>query len=163
MPLLMDLNNMNTAAINEVKRVISTHSSIVNFGTPADAVNNDWIVKAEAALGRLLPDSYKWFLKTYAGGEVGGEEIYSLYGMPFESVNGGDIVFQHLANRKAGLLDDSKLAISETDLGEVFFFDYDQWSEGESPIYLRLPSGEFVHYANDFYDFLCKRVVAHSS
>lgn len=154
---------MNTAAINEVKRVISSHGSIVNFGSAADAVGKDWIAKAEAALNRPLPESYKWFLNTYAGGEIGGEEIYSLYGMPFESVNGGDIVFQHLANRKAGLLDDSKLAISETDLGEVFFFDYSQWLGGECPICLRLPSGEFVHYANDFYDFLCKRVAAHSS
>jgi antitoxin YobK len=154
---------MNAAAKSEAQRLIASQSSIVNFGTAADAVGDEWIAKAEAALNRPLSDSYKWFLRTYRGGEIGGEEIYSIYGMPFESVNGGDIVFQHLASRKAGLLDDSKLAISETDLGEVLFFDYTQFSDGECPIYLRLPSGEFQHYANDFYEFLCKRVMAHAS
>ncbi len=148
---------------NDVHKVVAEHPSIVNFGTPADAVANDWIVKAEVALNRTLPDSYKWFLGEFAGGEIGGEEIYSIYGMPFDSVNGGDIVFQHLATRKAGLLDDSKLVISETDFGEVFFFDYTQFENGECTIYLRLPSGECVYYADDFYEFLFLRIDVHSS
>lgn len=152
---------MNMTLMSEVQRLISTHSSIVEFGSPSDAVGEEWIAEAEAALSRPLPDSYKWFLRTYVGGEIGGEEIYSLYGMPFESVNGGDIVFQHLMNRKAGLLDDLKLVVSETDLGEVFFFDYGQFRDAECPVYLRLPSGEFQSYATDFYDFLCKRIAAH--
>ena len=154
---------MNTAARSEVQRLISKHVSIMNLGSPLDAVSEEWIVKAEGVLNRPLPDSYKWFLKEYAGGEIGGEEIYSIYGMPFESVNGGDIVFQHLAHRKSDVLDDSKLVISETDLGEVFFFDYSQFQGGECPIYLRLPSGNFVHYADDFYEFLCKRIAIHCS
>lgn len=153
----------NTIAKKEVQRLISSHGSIVNFGSTSDTVGKDWITKAETILNRRLSDSYKWFLNTYAGGEIGGEEIYSLYGMPFESVNGGDIVFQYLANRKAGLLDDSKLVVSETDLGEVFFFDYSQFENGECPLYLRLPSGEITHYAADFYEFLCKRITAHLS
>lgn len=152
---------MNASSENDVERMISNHSSIVEFGSSSNAVGEEWIAKAESVLNRPLPSSYKWFLRTHAGGEVGGEEIYSLYGMPFESVNGGDIVFQHLANRKAGLLDDSKLVVSETDLGEVFFFDYGQIKDDECPIYLRLPSGEFQAYAVDFYDFLCKRIAAH--
>src|SRR4051812_47086985 len=115
---------MNENSREEARRQIAAHPGVVDFGSPADAVGDEWIAKAEATLNRRLPASYKWFLKTYAGGEIGGEEIYSLYGIPFESVNGGDLVFQYLASRKAGLLDDSKLAISETDLGEVFFFEY---------------------------------------
>lgn len=154
---------MMNAAIDEVKSLISSHESIVDFGSPTDSVGEGWIAKAEVVLDRQLPDSYKWFLNNYAGGEIGGEEIYSIYGMPFESVNGGDIVFHHLAGRKAGLLDDSKLVISVTDFGEVFFFDYRRWSGGECPIYLRLPSGDFVHYADDFFEFLRKRIIAHSS
>lgn len=150
-------------SITEVKKLIASHSSIVNFGTPADAVGDDWIIKAEVALNRPLPESYKWFLREYAGGEIGGEEIYSIYGMPFDSVNGGDIVFQHLANRKAGLLDDLKLVVSETDLGEVFFFDYAKFQMGECPIFLRLPSGECVHYADSFHEFLSLRIAVHSS
>lgn len=153
---------MSTKLVSEIQRLISSHSSIVQFGSPSDAVGEEWIEKAEATLNRPLPRSYKWFLRTYVGGEVGGEQIYSLYGVPFEAVNGGDIVFQHLANREAGLLDDLKLVVSETDFGEVFFFDYAQFKDGECPVCLRLPSGEFQFYAADFYDFLCKRIAAHA-
>lgn len=112
-----------STSISEVEKMIASHGATVNFGSSFDADGDNWIIKAEAALNRVLPDSQKWFLKEYAGEEIEGEEIYSIYGIPFESVNGGDVVFQHLANRKAGLLDDLKLVISETDLGEVFFFD----------------------------------------
>jgi antitoxin YobK len=153
---------MNTSIFKtEAQHLISKHGSIVNFGSQSDVVDDEWVVKAENALNRPLPESYKWFLKTYAGGEIGGEEIYSLYGIPFELVNGGDIVFQHIVERKAGLLDDTKLSISETDFGEVFFFDYSKFVGGECPIYLRLPSGSTVPYAEDFYEFLCKRIAAH--
>jgi hypothetical protein len=147
----------------EIEKSIAAHQSIINFGSSSDAVEDEWLIKAESTLNRKFPESYKWFLKRYAGGEVGGEEIYSIYGVPFESANGGDIVFQHLMNRKAGLLDDSKLVISETDLGEVFFFDYGSFKNGECPIYLRLPSGEHVLYAENFYEFLGKRIEAHDS
>jgi hypothetical protein len=147
----------------EVEKLIAAHQSIIHFGSSSDAVDDEWLMRAEAALNRKLAQSYKWFLKRYAGGELGGEEIYSIYGVPFESANGGDIVFQHLMNRKAGLLDDSKLAISETDHGEVFFFDYKYFKDGECPIYLRLPSGEAVLYAENFYEFLAKRIAGHSS
>jgi len=35
------------------------------------------------------------------------------------------------------------------------------FSDGECPVNLRLPSGEQVRYAEDFYDFLRKRIAAH--
>jgi hypothetical protein len=155
------MSTSRTAA--EVEKMIAAHQSIINFGTSSDAVLEEWMIKAENALNRKLPESYKWFLKRYAGGEVGGEEIYSIYRFPFESASGGDIVFQHLMNRKAGLLDDSKLVIGETDLGEVFFFDYKNFKDGECPICLRLPSGKDVLYAENFYEFLWKRIEAHDS
>jgi len=150
-------------SITEIQKLIANHRTIVNFGSPSDAVSDEWISKAEAALSRVLPNSYKWFLKEYAGGEIGGEEIYSIYGVPFESVNGGDIVFQHFVNCKNKLVDNSKLVISETDLGEVFFFDYNKFHNGECPIFLRLPSGENVLYADNFYEFLGKRIEVHST
>lgn len=148
--------------IAKVQSLVECNLSIVNFGTPAEAVSDEWIAKAETALKRPLPESYKWFLREYAGGEIGGEEIYSIYGLPFDSANGGDIVFQNMASRKAKLLDDDKLVVSETDLGEVFFFDYSDFHNGECPILLRMPSGEPVRYADDFYEFLLKRITVHS-
>jgi len=149
-------------SIAKLQSLIQSNLSIVNFGTSEDAVSDEWIAKAEAALNRPLPESYKWFLHEYAGGEIGGEEIYSIYGLPFDSANGGDIVFQNMASRKAKLLDDDKLVVSETDLGEVFYFDYSNFHNGECPILLRMPSGESVRYADDFYEFLLKRIAVHS-
>jgi hypothetical protein len=153
---------MKKPTVEEVKKLIESHASIVDFGSPSDAVDEAWIVKAEAALNRPLPDSYKWFLKEYAGGEIGGDEIYSVYGMPFESAVGGDIVFHYLLDRKAGLLDDSQLVFFETNLDETFFFEYNEFQDGECPIYLWFPSGS-VHYANNFYEFLYKWISGYSS
>jgi hypothetical protein len=69
------MSTSRTAA--EVEKIIAAHQSIINFGTSSDAVEEEWMIKAENALNRKLPESYKWFLKRYAGGEVGGEEISS--------------------------------------------------------------------------------------
>lgn len=145
----------------ELEQLIAAHASIVDFGSPSTAPGDDWIARAESALERPLPASYRWFLQRYGGGEIGGEEIYSIYGIPFETANGGDIVSQHLANRKTGLLGESKLVVGATDFVEIFFFDYDAFRDGECPVDLRLPSGEQVRYAEDFYDFLRKRIAAH--
>jgi len=64
--------------------------------------------------------------------------------------------------RRAKLIDDSKLMISKNDLDESFYFDYSRFEGGECPICLLLPSGEFVDYAQDFYDFLERRIKAYS-
>lgn len=153
---------MNTSSLEELKKLIAFKHNVVSFGSAKDAVDQAWIVKAEHVLNRPLSVSYKWFLENYAGGEIGGEEIYSLYGVDFETVNGGDIVFQYLVGQKAKLLDEEKLVVSETDLGEVFFFDYSYFRDGECPIFLRLPSGRAEKYADNFYEFLIKRIEAHS-
>jgi hypothetical protein len=153
---------MKNISTNELEFLIANNRAIINFGTPDNAVDEEWIAKAETTLQRALPDSYKWFLKRYSGGEVGGEEIYSIYGIPFESVNGGDIVFQYLCNRNAGILDDSKIVLSETDSGEVFFFDYARQVGSECPVSLRLPDGKCEEYACNFYEFLYKRILAHA-
>ncbi|WP_019408311.1 SMI1/KNR4 family protein [Pseudomonas psychrophila] len=152
---------MSQVTTHQIEDLVSLHPDIVCFGSEADRVGDDWIEKAEQRLGLELPGSYKWFLKTYAGGEIGTEEIYSIYGVDFENVNGGDIVYQHIVGIKNNLVDGKKLVISETDMGEVFFFDYSKFKDGECPVSLRLPSGENVNYASDFYEFLYKRISAH--
>ncbi|MDR1163121.1 MAG: SMI1/KNR4 family protein [Candidatus Accumulibacter sp.] len=153
---------MKKPGVEEVRELIASHASIMNLGSPSDAVDDEWILKAETALNRPLPDSYKWFLKEYRGGEIGGYEIYSVYGMPFESAVGGDIVYHYLLDRKTGLLGDSKLVFCETDLDETFFFEYNEFQDGECPVYLWFPSGS-VHYANNFYEFLYKWITGYSS
>ncbi|WP_407317022.1 hypothetical protein [Pseudomonas sp. nanlin1] len=74
---------------------------------------------------------------------------------------GGDIVCQHIIDLKNNLVDGKKIVVSETDIGEAFFFDYSSFKDGECPVGLRLPSGENVNYASDFYEFLYKRISAH--
>ncbi|WP_225771993.1 SMI1/KNR4 family protein [Pseudomonas sp. Marseille-Q5115] len=151
---------MSKVTTGQIESLVSQHPDIVCFGSEVDHVGEDWIKKAEQRLGLELSDSYKWFLKTYAGGEIGTEEIYSIYGVDFESANGGDIVYQHIVGVKNNLVDEKKLVISETDTGEVFFFDYSGFKDSECTVRLRLPSGENVDYASDFYEFLYRRISA---
>lgn len=152
---------MSQVTAQQVEELVSLHPDVVCFGSEADQVGDDWIKKAEQRLELELPESYKWFLRTYAGGEIGTEEIYSIYGVDFDGANGGDIVCQHIMGIKNNLVDGKKLVISETDMGAVFFFNYSKFKDCECPVNLRLPSGESVDYASDFYEFLYKRISAH--
>ena len=145
----------------ELIKFIDENRDIVNFGTSKDAVDESWILKAESCLGFPLTNSYKWFLLEYSGGEVGGEEIYSIYGLDFESVNGGDIIYQHIIGLKNNTVNNTQLVISETDFGDMYYFDYTKLNDGECPIFIRLPSKECRIYATNFYEFLYKRIKAH--
>lgn len=60
---------MVSLAAAEVEKLVAAHQSGIDFGLPSDAVSDEWLVNAENALNRKLPESYKWFLKQYAGGE----------------------------------------------------------------------------------------------
>lgn len=94
------VNNIRQIQLRELENLIKQHPDIPAFGSPAEAVTDDWLVKAEQRIHHKLPASYRWFLLNYAGGEVGSEEIYSIYGMDFDDINGGDIVFQHINGLK---------------------------------------------------------------
>lgn len=59
--------------------------------------------------------------------------------MDFQTVCGGDIVYQHLTDIKNGTAKEKQLVVSETDFGETFYFDYSQFKEGECPMRQRLP------------------------
>jgi hypothetical protein len=156
------VNKLNKITVDTITHLIELNSNIVDFGSPEDAVDDGWIKKAENILGVKLPESYILFLKNYSGGEIGGEEVFSIYGMEFEAINGGDIVYQHIVNLRNGLTDPDRIVVTETDLGEVFFFDYSHFDGEECPIYLRLPSGDSELYATNFFEFLQKRIETHS-
>jgi hypothetical protein len=148
---------------DKIEKIISENIDIINFGTKEDAVDSSWIKKAQKVLDKPLSASYKWFLENYAGGEIGGEEIYSIYGIEFEIVNGGDIVYHYLLNKKSKIFNSDQLEICSTDLGESFFFNYSEFKNEECPIYVRLPSGNNELYASNFYEFIIKRISAHKS
>lgn len=140
-----------------VVNLVASNPEVVNFGGLDDYVGDDWIVKSEEWIGCSFPDSYRWFLKNFGGGEIAGDEIFSVYGVPFESANGGDIIYQSLIGRRGGLVASDELVVSRTDHGEVFYFKVDR-GMGEWPIFLKLPSGNDILYASNFYEFLVKRI-----
>ncbi|EJF78631.1 Uncharacterised protein [Candidatus Bartonella washoeensis] len=149
---------MKTYTLDDVIELVDKYNGdIINFGTEDDAVDDLVIERAEKALGLQFTSSYKSFLEHCKGGDIGGDEIYSLYEHPI-GVSVNDIVFQNLNARKRGFMTPEQLFVSSTDFGETFYFDYTQFRDGECPIYVMLPSEDCEYYASNFYEFLCKRI-----
>ena len=128
----------------------------VDFASYGEGVSDAWIEAAERRLGVVFPMSYKWWLKNYNGGEVCGEEIYSVYGIDFDEVVGGDIVYINELSRKNDLTFMDKLVVLEAD-DEMFYFDLSNGLiENEYPIY------EFYSktlYAPSFGEFLKRKIM----
>ncbi|WP_375630404.1 MULTISPECIES: SMI1/KNR4 family protein [unclassified Bartonella] len=144
-----------------IDKVNKYDEEIINFGTEDDAVGDFVIEKAEKALGLQFTSSYKSFLEHCKGGDIGGEEIYSLYDNPM-GIPAGDIVFQNLNDRKRGFVTAEQLIVCEADFDETFYFDYTQFRDGECPIYVMYPLDNCEYYASNFYEFLCKRIKVHA-
>ena len=139
---------------NNLLNLIKEHEDIANFGTADDAPTSEWINKAEQTLGVVLPDDYKWFLSEFGGGEICGEEIYSIYGLPFNEAVGGDLVYQNvIANNN---ISSGKLVLSNTDFGEEFYFKTDDFDK----VYISIGNTEEV-YAEDFIEYLHKRLMSY--
>ncbi|MET3590601.1 hypothetical protein ABID23_001717 [Bartonella silvatica] len=145
-----------------IDKVNKYDDEIINFGTAKNAVDDLVIEKAEKTLGLQFTSSYKSFLKNYKGGEIGGEEIFSLYKECGEGVPVGDIVYRNLLDRKDGFATPEQLIVCDADFDETFYFDYTQFRDGECPLYVRFPLGDCEYYASDFYEFLCKRIIVHA-
>ena len=142
--------------LDQLRMLIAANPSVVEFADFGDGIDPQWIQKAESTLGVQLPPSYTWWLTSYSGGEIGGEEIFSIYMQDFDSVVGGDIVYMHRLNQKNGLLGKQEISICESELDGIFYFDFAQQSaSGECPILARA-TGEI--YASDFAEFLTKRI-----
>lgn len=140
---------------DEIKKIIEEAEDGVDFADFGNGVSEEWINKAEERLGFELSETYKWWLKNYGGGEIYGEEIFSIYEEDFDAVVGGDIVYMYELNNRNSNYPKNTLVISEYD-DEVFYFDLTQKDkENEYPIY-SLNSKDI--YANDFIEFLKKRI-----
>lgn len=134
--------------------IFDTYPHLINMGTSDDAPDSVWIDAAEKALTVALPADYKWFLNNYGGGDICGEEIYSIYGMPFNEAVGGDIVYQNtIANNN---LEKGRVVLSNTDFGEEFFFDIGDMEK----LYVSIGDDRQL-YANDFLGFLQKRLLSY--
>ena len=141
---------------SEIKKIIEEAGDIVEFAEYGNGISDEWIMKAEVRLGFNLPETYKWWLRNYSGGEIRGEEIYSIYEQDFDTVVGGDIVYMHELNKKQHNYENNMLVICETD-DSVFYFDVSaNASENEYPI---MSLNENTLYAHDFIEFLKNRII----
>ncbi|WP_019220834.1 SMI1/KNR4 family protein [Bartonella senegalensis] len=146
-----------------IDKVNKYDADIINLGSEDDEENETddlQIEKAEKALGLKFTSSYKVFLKKYGGGEIGGEEIFSIYG-DCVGIPAGDIVYQNVLDRKRGFATPEQLIVCDADFDETFYFDYTQFRDGECPLYVKLALGDCEYYASNFYEFLCKRIIVH--
>ena len=150
---------MECTSYDEITSLIE-ESDRVDFAPYGEGVSEEWIQKAERRLGLPLPPSYKWWLKHYGGGEIGGEEIYSIYEREFENVSGGDIVYVAIVNERAGISSKEKLYVSKPGSDEAFYFDTTQSdSEGEYRVFVDdHTDASSVPYASNFLEFLKKRI-----
>lgn len=130
------------------------YSDLINMGTADDAPGNDWINAAEKALLVSFAADYKWFLNNYGGGDICGEEIYSIYCLPFNEAVGGDIVYQNtIANNN---LQSNKITLSNTDFDEEFFFDTNDMEK----VYISVGNNRQL-YASNFLEYLQKRLLSY--
>ena len=137
--------------IDELKKKIASTDG-VGFGPFGEGISDEWITKAEERLHFIFPESYKWWLKNYMGGEIYGEEIFSIYGLDFDRVVGGDIVYINELNREEGFSNSEQLVICEGEDG-MFYFQKQESLTNELAVFR---DGEY--YASDFIEFLIKRI-----
>lgn len=143
---------------DEAIKLIEQHDfcEFADYGN--DRTSRDWIKKAEEKLGFELPNSYKWWLEHYGGGDLCNEEIFSIYEEEFETATGNDIVFQHLNRNKHNLYPKEYLQILQGS-DEDFFFLTTELNDGEYPVYrFDYLSNEYEFYAPSFVHFLIKRI-----
>ena len=137
--------------IDELKKKIASTEGI-DFGPFGEGISDEWITKAEERLHFIFPETYKWWLKNYMGGEIYGEEIFSIYGLDFDSIVGGDVVYINELNRKEGFSNSDQLVICEGEDG-MFYFQKQESLTNELAVFR---DGEY--YASDFIEFLIKRI-----
>ena len=137
--------------IDELKKKIASTDG-VDFGPFGEGISDEWITKAEERLHFIFPETYKWWLKNYMGGEIYGEEIFSIYGLDFDRVVGGDIVYINELNREEGFSNSEQLVICEGEDG-LFYFQKQGSLTNELAVFR---DGEY--YASDFIEFLIKRI-----
>jgi hypothetical protein len=139
----------------EIIDLISKSGDIVEFADYGNGVSDAWIKKAELRLGFKLSKSYKWWLKNYSGGEIYGEEIFSIYEIEFDEVVGGDLVYMHELNQKTHNSESNEVIICESN-DDVYYFNLNvKNAEGDFPVF---SLNKKTQYAADFIEFLKKRI-----
>lgn len=144
--------------IDIVQEFIEKFPDAAEFAPFGEGTSEEWVSRAEQRLGIKFPASYVWWLRNYAGGEVHGEEIFSIYEMDFDSVVGGDIVYVNELERSNGSWEPHHLIIQSNDQGETYYLDLSvAFEDGECPVYVDI-GGRKVRYGDSFGEFLVKKI-----
>jgi hypothetical protein len=129
--------------------------SRVAFPKTGSGVSPARISRAEATLGFPLPESYKWWLLNYGGGQIKGDIVY---GLDENDMGRPDIVELARMNEQDGLCEKNKLVFSIGN-AENFFFDLTVLKNGEYLVFTHdITQNDVVQYASNFADFLRKRI-----
>ena len=120
-----------------------------DFGGPENSPSDYWIDKAQEFLKTKFPEDFLWFLREFGGGEINGDEVYSIYEENFDEVVGGDIVYQNAIC--TGNFEKGIIVFLENDFGEQYFFK----KNGNGEIFV-MTGEEERSYCNSFSDFLYK-------
>ncbi len=134
----------------EIRQLINKNTDIAEFADFGDGTSSEMILNAELTLGFKLPKSYKWWLRNYSGGEIGGEEIFSIYGV--EDIASGDVVQMYQMRQPS----DGRIPICHSDIDGLFCFDPSLPAEKDE--YAVLSEGTGRVYAKDFLEFLKIRI-----
>ena len=129
--------------------------SNVAFPNIGNGVAEETVVRAEASLGLALPESFKWWLTNYGGGQIKGDVVY---GLDEGDMGRPDIVDLARMNERDGLYDIRRLVFSIGN-SETFFFDTIKYHGGEYEVVQHdFTQNEMIPYAVSFAEFLRKRI-----
>ena len=129
--------------------------SKVAFPKVGNGVADSTVIRAEESLGISLPETYRWWLKNYGGGQIKGDIVY---GLDEDNMGRPDIVDLATMNERDGLYDIKRLVFSIGN-GENFFFDTTGNSNGEYQVFVHdITQDEMIPYAENFAEFLRKRI-----
>ncbi len=147
---------------DSIKKLIALNEDVCEFASFGDGISDLLIQKAEKRLGVKFPPSYRWWLKNYSGGEINGEEIFSIYESDLDEnpIPSGGIVYRNELDQKNGMSSVNQLIIQTNDQAQTYYFDLLQVDkDGESPIYVgREVPLIGLKYANNFLEFLQKKI-----
>lgn len=142
----------------EIDRHVQAHPRGIRF---ASGVGDEWIERAEAALGLHFPPSFRHYLRKYGGGSIGGEVVNGLLRIEFDEACGPDTVYNTQLDRAQSGLDPSLIVLIDNDGDETFYLDTGRIDQdGESPVIhvvIEEPTTR-QPYAESFAEFLLKRV-----
>ncbi|MBC6611430.1 SMI1/KNR4 family protein [Hymenobacter sp. BT507] len=141
----------------EIIALIEQNPDVFEFDIYGTGTSDEWIEKAQNRLQIKFPPSYVWWLKNYGSGYIYGDEVFSIYEMDSDTMSGGDIVVQNEIEKNHGYSRPDRLIFLHSDIDLGFYFDLSTINEQmEYPVFNMLTEKK---YANDFLDFLKKRVL----